>query len=64
MHVLHHNQNLPDKKASMFDSEGYNFGDDVEKIFPFDKVHDEVYEIGVFDQFVEIYDERMFGSGS
>lgn len=62
--MLHHNQNLTNKKTSVFDGERDNFGDDIEKILSFDKIHDEVDEIGVFDQFVEIYDERMFGSCS
>lgn len=62
--MLHHNQNLTNKKASMFNGEWYNFGDDIEKILSFDKIHNEVDEISIFDQFVEIYDERMFGSCS
>lgn len=55
--VFHHEEDLAYEKAGMLYREGDDFGDDVEEVFSFNKVHDEIDEVGVFKEFVEADDE-------
>ena len=62
--MLDHEQNLSDEKPGMLHGEGNDFCDDIKEIFSFYELHDEVDEVGVFDQFVETNNKGMFGNYS
>jgi len=49
MHMLHHQNDLAHQKPSILMRKCIRFGNDIKEILTLDKIHNEVYKIGVFD---------------